>query len=528
MSSPAGRSRPTPRTAFWLAFAIFAVLGGLTALASPLASGPDEASHVAKAAGVARGHLIGSEHTPGVHSLALPRLYEVHYTLNDCFGLKPDVPASCAPDVSGDLTSVVDSRTTAGRYNPVYYVAIAAPTLMTADVSVLYLTRLASALLCAALLALAVRTLAEIRDPAWVVAGTAVAITPMVVYLSGVVNPASVEAAAGVALWVVLTATLLDPDRALLRRRMLRAGVMVLALVNAKALSPLLLALIVLLVVLFAGWARTRRTLLDRRAWPGLILGVLGALVAVLWIGVAGTVADTGEEPWASLTTAAAADLVVRRTATYLMNIVGVFGTADAVMPLWAYFVFAALAGVVVLLALALGARRERLTLVLVAGSVLVLPAALQLPQVATLGLPWQGRYLLPLAAGLPILAGFALRGHAPLPREATRRVVSSVVVGMAFLHLVGFGTNLRRHVAGESAGYFEPVPDAWQPPVPSLVLVVAAVITLVALVVLLMAVVGDPRRESGSRSGAAAAPPAPTDPVLPSGGTRPGEVEGP
>ena len=488
-----GSGQRRPRIAFWFAFVLFSSMAGFSAIASPLASGPDEASHVARAAGLARGHLMGSEDLPGIHTLELPRLYELNYTLNDCFGLRPDVPASCVPPVAGNLTEMVESKTTAGRYNPLYYTVLAPITLLPPGIEVLYLVRLASLLLCSLALALGVRTLAEMRAPSWPVAGTVVAVTPMVVYLGGVVNPASVEAAAGVSLWVVLLAALREPDPHLVRRRMLRAGFLVALLVNAKALSPLLLALIVSLAVLAGGWKATRRLLTDRRSWPGLALGVVASGLAVLWIAIVGTVGQAEDGVWAILDPATAGNLVARRTSAYLMNMIGVFGTVDAVMPTWAYIWFGACAGVLVLLAFACGTVRERLAVIGGAVATLALPAILQIPRATTLGLPWQGRYLLPLAVGLPILAGFICQRHLrDLPQNIAVRISGVLITGMAFLHFVGFATNLRRHVAGASAEYFRPVPNPWEPPVNAWVLVSLMLLTLVAFVAFFRAVARD------------------------------------
>jgi len=110
----------------------------------------------------------------------------------------------------------------------------------------------------------------------------------------------------------------------------------------------------------------------------------------------------------------------------------------------------------------------------------------LQIPQAMQLGLPWQGRYMLPVAVGIPILAGFVCLSRLEMvPQFFAVRVAWVVAVGMSVLQLVAFVTNLRRYVAGDAAPYFQPVADPWQPPLAPWLLVVLYVVALSGYLVL-------------------------------------------
>lgn len=467
----------TPRTSFWLSFGFFVALAVPWALATPLGAAPDEASHITAAAGVVRGQLVGVERadSAGRHVLDLPPAYGELEGISSCYRFRPEVSAACARPLEDLSAAAVPVETTAGRYNPLYSALVGLPSLLPPSTAALYAMRLASILLASATLAAAVRSVVETARPRWAVLGVAVAVLPMVVFLSATVNPSTVEITAALGLWATLLAALADPHPDLVRRRMLRAGVLVALLVNAKALSPVLLAVVVLSVVAVFPWRATRDLVTDRRAWPGLAVGTVGAVAAVAWIVVIGAVARPADPPFPELTPRAAVEQVLLRADPYLANMIGVFGAADAGMPTWAYVLGGGLVLLLGALALAVGIARERLVLLGLAAVVAALPLVLQVPQATQLGLPWQGRYALPVAVGLPVLSGFVLARHrAGLGARLTAGLTLVVAATWAVLQLTGLVSATRRFTVGAAWPWLTAQDVAWQPPVAEVVILLA------------------------------------------------------
>lgn len=115
-------SAATPLRTFFASWILLSVIAVLWSLATPLAAVPDEPAHVMKAAFVVRGEFIGRLSSFGSY-VDLPRY--VHWTnLQACYARQPDVSADCIKDVPGNPWTTVLTTTTAGLYNPVYYVLV--------------------------------------------------------------------------------------------------------------------------------------------------------------------------------------------------------------------------------------------------------------------------------------------------------------------------------------------------------------------------------------------------------------------
>jgi 4-amino-4-deoxy-L-arabinose transferase-like glycosyltransferase len=475
----------SPRAVFWSAWVVLTALAGVWALANPMGASPDEPAHIVRAAAlVNRAELV--EERPGRWQTELPRIYALTHEMPGCYAFRSTEPASCWPRDFGDVGATELTSTTAGNYNPLYYAVVGAPTLLEPQLGVLYLMRLVSAALCAFCLALGLRTVAETARRRWVVPAAGVAMTPMVVFMNSTVNPNAVEASAGIGLWLTLLLTLRAPDPALTGRRWWRAGLLVVLLVNAKAFSPLYLGIIVLAAALLAGWGPVRAALTDRRAWPGLALGVAGSLAAVLWILRAGAVSGAGITAFPDLTAERALNNVLRLTSSYVEQMFGRFGWHDTPAPGTVYLLLAGALGLLTALALAAGRRRESVALLALAVVVVALPVVLQVPNASQVGLPWQGRYLMAVAVGVPLVAGVLLDARLRVAGQVARRVSWIVLAVVGVVHVMSFWENLRRYVAGTSAPWFEPVERPWTPLLPEPVLLGAAVLTVLAAVLLL------------------------------------------
>lgn len=449
------------------AWAVFMLLATAWALANPLMASPDEPAHTVKAASVVRGQLLGPD-VQGGSQVDVPYFYQLVTAYPTCYMFDPTETGVCEPEATQPLDSDAISVTPAGRYNPLYYAIVGLPTLAPPGDPVLYTMRLVSAALCSFLLALGVRALAQLPRPAWGALGGAAALTPMTVFLSSTVNPAAIEIAAAFALWCQLLVLLRHPDPARTASRMAWVAVSATFLVNARGLSLLYCAVIVGVVLLISPWRTFLDVLRTRSTWPSFAVVVVACLAAAGWVVGTNSLGSGGEVTNPGLDFLSAAKISVLAWNDYALNMVGQFGWMDTHLEPWVHMAFTAGAAVVVLLALAAGTWRERAALALVGVLTVALPVVIHASQAAYLGIIWQGRYILPVALGLPLVSAVVLARRLPtLPRDLTVGLATVVAALLAVVQGLAFGENLHRYVNGEDAGWVSLQPDAWLPPVP-------------------------------------------------------------
>ena len=366
-----------------------------------------------------------------------------------------------APSGRGDVLVEAESR--AARYNPLYYAIVGLPTLVAPGKTTVYVMRLVNAALVAGLLMLAAIALREAEVTRWGFVALGYATTPMTLFLTGGVNPNGVEIAGGLALWATLLAWLGRPDPALDRGRVIRAAVAGVALVMPRALGPLFGAFVVLgslLVVPHGGFRRAARA----TRWAALVVA-LAAAASLAWsIGV-GTVATPAEEYPEFRNIRRYIFSMVVSLDEFQREMVGVLGWLDTPLQPNLYVLWFAVSGFLVLAALAVGTTRDRVVLLgLLALSSLV-PLVVQWPTAPELGIVWQGRYLLPLMVGLPIVAGWVLGTHGAWNGVMRGGWAAGVpLVTLAVVQVAAFWWALHRNVIGIDEGWigFEPL---WQPP---------------------------------------------------------------
>jgi hypothetical protein len=204
--------------------------------------------------------------------------------------------------------------------------------------------------------------------------------------------------------------------------------------------------------------ARTVELLSDRRARiAGGILAAVAVLSGLLMVVDPPPLAGT---PRPDLTFRGALraswDLIPFRT----RQVVGLFGWLDTAPPEWLWHTWIAVVAAMVVLALALDTTvRRRVTLVVAVAATVAVPVVIESAQAGDIGLYWQGRYSLPLAVMVPILAGWMI---ADSPGSATRlgqRLgmigVALVAVGAGWAQLYAWAFALSRYVVGEPTGAF-------------------------------------------------------------------------
>lgn len=453
------------RRAFVLAFVACWALGTAWALATPPYSGPDEPAHVFRAYAAGGGEVIGedTDFTPGI--IGRPTLVEVPRSLSEpgttsgCFIRRPEVPAGCETGDDADGTSI--QETGAGRNPPLYHLIVSPPLRWWPDDTGVYLARVVGAGVAAALLAGAVALCWSRRRPG-ILAGAFVACTPMVWFLNGVVNASSLEIAGAVATWVGGIALLDD------WRRGERAGegalaVLVcggVALAQGRGLGPLWVG-VVGAALLVAAWCdgTARRLLEDRRAQVGAAIVGVAALANLAFVVQAGSLEGPGERQDLGFLDAVSESF--RHQSGLWRTAFDTFGWFDAIPPLAVAVTWVALALALVLLALAVATPRWALVLLGVLGAGIVVPVVVEASQRPELGAVWQGRYSLPVLAGVPLVAGWLVDRARPVGLPDGRFLVGLIVLGTG-AHALAFWFALRRWAVGAGGGDWFLGADTW------------------------------------------------------------------
>ncbi|MBR7836868.1 DUF2142 domain-containing protein [Actinospica durhamensis] len=467
-----------------LAFLAFLAMALSWSLGTPLLSGADEPEQSVKAAAVVRGEFSGVAHvqkqsnwestysTPDYLEIAykLPHSLVVALAKHDptCYAFQVEVTARCtgkanrvtAEQVGGKASSHMD-------YSPLYYLLVGWPSLILRGDHALYGMRVISALITAVLLALAFTT--ALRRRGAVALGTVAAATPAAIYFGAVVNPSGLEICSALLVWTTFLAMVRgEPGtRAYRRDGWLFTGASALLMLT-RPLGPLWWVMIVALILATrpgpVGWLRRALSGRGFRASAGVL--VVAGVLAGMWDATQNTM---GIIPRANphYTFEIGAYLTFQQTPTYVLQMLGLVGWNDVHVPeatvlLW-YGVLTAL----LLVALALGDLRERLALLATTALVFVFPIAFEAYAGADYGAGWQGRYMLPIAVGVPILAAEILvrRLGGLLPGPILRALVTTLGGTVALAYLIEVWWAWRRYAQGLGPKAFTlPQHAPWSP----------------------------------------------------------------
>src|SRR4051794_15077723 len=427
-----------------LAFVVVLLAEAVWILAVPPFRGSDEVDHVYRATGVAAGqwHLTeGGPHGRGlpvwvptaVVGAARARCPSLSYVGHD----------NCqAVRTSGDRSLVA---TAAGGYDPFFYAVVGTIAKPFHGAAVDYALRAATAVLCALLLALAVGLMSVAGTGRWVTLGVLAALTPEVMFSGAIPSPNGVEMGLGFVLWAALLAAVRrDDDHGLQRGLLVVAAAAAVPLAFVRLLGPLWVLLIVGAVALTLG-ARGTWALIRRHRWVMTAAAVATFLGVCWWVGwqviashADGVQADKDRELW----------VLAFNLPAYTMQMVGAFPFRDQPAPLGVYPPAFFVIGLLVFAAWRRGApeRAARAVpwIVLVA---LVVPVALSLWFMPSLGAFWQGRYELPFVIGILPLCGLLLDRAGFAPQEGRRLVALSA--GFLAVVQVGSVVNVERMEQG-------------------------------------------------------------------------------
>ncbi|MEO7397602.1 MAG: DUF2142 domain-containing protein [Ilumatobacteraceae bacterium] len=457
-------------------FAVMLLLILTWLVAVPRWAVPDEPAHVFKALGTADGQWLGQaiETEPPTPSNYRRYVGPAQLGLGDvrCYFGDEDIPAGC--DVGNEHGFV----SSAARYPPYYYAVVGGAARLVGQTDSVRVYRLASALICTAALTVAFalirRSKARRLAPLMLVA-----LTPMALFMLASVNPNATEIAGFILVWALLARMCTDDE--LSKSLTLATSVIAAVLVASRPISAVWLACIGV-VVLIAAAPDRRRTLLCRPYLIRIVVPLAISVVASLaWLRYASF--EIGDASVATdLRFGTVARLSVEAWPLYYRQTIGVLGWLDTDLPVITYVGWTLALVAVATLYLRGASSRNWLTLAALVAAWLALPLVINAFTAADAGLSFQGRYSLPILAGVAFLPMLDTRNRRTPGSVTTMTVVALAVISVA--EIAGFWQMLRRFSVGAHGKIWLVGGLPWHPGVAPMVLIAVNAMTMIALCV--------------------------------------------
>lgn len=472
---------------WWHCFGAWGLLTVLWSFSIGIGGSPDEPTHIIKAVAVADGQLntrAGWEDLGGGVSVPRTRVrtaaaYQRLYVGPGCWYSDLDVPSDCDEfPTTAHSRRTVDAFTYVGTYPPTYYLAVGWPSRFLPPHSSIYPMRVVSALLAAAFLAEGTFLLLRRRTDPWLLGATALAIPPSVLLMSSSINPNGLEVAAAFCLWsagIVLSRG--SPGE---RRAVVTAAVAAVMLAWIRPLGPAYTLIVLLIVFGTLIPVSALRALSARRAsriaGASVALAALGAIA----FGIVNhsyssliTYQKSADRSAATAAVDALGDL-----GEYLQRAWGLLGPQGydtLIIPSWILVPWFALVAILLIGALLKGTWRHRIGLTILTLGCVLGPIV---PSVVSRGTPWQGRYMLPLLIGVPLLSGAVLaRSGVVVSRRMARAIPLGLIGFCSIAYLVAHQHLMNRTAVGLPARPLANLTaDSWAGPVSPPVLFVWAV----------------------------------------------------
>jgi hypothetical protein len=485
-SLPSARQRWTLFTLAWL---VLSLIAATWSIATPIGGAPDEPAHIIKAAAVARGEITEGQR------VEVPA-YIAYIPAQTCYAFQPQVTPACSAPLSGDASKIVGSSTSAALYNPLYYALVGWPSLVFHDDSGVYAMRIVSGIVSSLFLAASLIVISTWRRRLFPLMGFAIAATPMVFFLNGVVNPNSLETTATLAAFTAVFSIVWDKRAELVVERSIIATIGAAVAVNTRGLSPLWVAIAVLTPFILTRWSDIRELTRRRAVIMAIVAIGVSAAGALAWIAVSNSLGagltptkDTisslgvGASPLAGFTR------IFEGTFDYGQGLIGVFGWLDTPVPSAVFFVWSGFIAVIVVASLVLLRGRALALALALVSALLLLPPITQGIYIIGGGLIWQGRYALALFVCVIMGLTALLSERVPEPHGRIRRRLMMIVFGgWGIAQTYSFAFALKRYgVGAEHTSWRKLLVDPmWAPPGGVPLAIIAYTVFIVLATVLL------------------------------------------
>jgi hypothetical protein len=501
----------------WLGPAVLllslAGLGVGWAVTNPIGAAPDEPAHYIKALAVGQGEWLGNALAPGEKPVFAEPVRDALNTLRYVPQLtrRVSIPAQLEPDKSGctafnpvpatcvAAAATVNSRwgngsaayTYLGTYQPFVYVLPGlAMHLAATPLQAFIIGRLAFGAIALLLIGLGALLCFEIAPRRAMLVGILASLTPMVVFTSATVSASSSEIAGGVAVsGAVLHLAYEGPHR---RVAWLTLAVGGAVLACSRALGPVWVAIFALAMLSLIGWRRTWLTWRGNVRWSVPTAAVLAAACAAS-LGWQFTVQP---RPVLDLHTMALGFIHSFDTVPgILQQEIGIFGWLDTAQVGPSYIIWGGLVWSLLTLAMFLGSTRERWTLGWLVILNLVLTPLVYPTVAAPAGVGVQGRWLLPVAVSVPMLAGVIVARRTSITRVANL-VTLGAVAAIAMVQFLAIYQNARRYAVGSNGALLFFQKSQWTAPGGWMVWLVLALLSCAGLVAAAIIMGRDRHRE--------------------------------
>lgn len=434
------------------------------AIANPFGGFPDELDHYVRSVSLSQGQWVGQPGPlapqPTVRSCCGPSSTAAYWVTqgNRIVSIEPALAPenlSCderlasrrLPDCGSTSGGIIGAEriTTMGTIEPVGYLAPALAVAIGPNSPewAFRLARLGDVFVAALVLWLVVMAVARSKASLLRFAGMALAVTPMAAFVMSSGSPNATEVAGAIGAWctaLIVTAPGERPSRWAWGGLALSIALLVLS----RSLGPVWILSIAAVVVVLRGPRSLLRAVRDqRRQWLVIVaVTVTTAAITIAWERLVQPKVDLDVGFGLSQLPGAIAD--VPRIA---QETIGNFGPLQIPLPIAVTAAWAVLLIGAVVAALVVGTWRERLALIMACGLILaftILIAAFVLRQN---GFGLQGRHVLPMVVGVPILAAEVL----VLRRPQISRVAVPLAVAVVVLQWVAWVVGVGSYRAGSS-----------------------------------------------------------------------------
>ena len=421
--------------------AVFALMA-VWSLMTPLFSGPDEPSNFVRSAAVVRGEWVGDNVLPS----PLKSYWTTTVNIDPQFGAANNIPwcfapfserPGCGSRLENTQVTDIPAWTNMGRYPIVSFFISGIGTVFGAQDLSVRAARLMMSLACALLIALSVAAMKR-RTTSSI--GVLLAMLPGTVFLASTMNPSALEICAAIALWTIMPSVIAH-DRT--RFDLLAFGVAGALLILTRAIGPVLYVLVIALSYVAT---KQRRPLMVIAQQFRNALAIHG--IAVLFAGwwylkiYSFQTNNVLSEGIASISRRSQIDEAVRHIPMLLDQAVGNFGWLDAPMPRVALYIIVVLYCVVLARGIVVGSAGTRIAMIALCLVTILVVIVLDVNYYSMLrAFGAQGRHIVPLLVGLPIIAAGSF---------AWKRNWEVAAVGIWGLVMVWAGLGaLRRYTVG-------------------------------------------------------------------------------
>jgi hypothetical protein len=426
---------------------------------------PDEASHYLRALSITNGHLLG----PKIAYREVP-LTPAQTAFVDHDTRAVQVPAHLTPPdvrcVGGqvDRAGCIEPTPTGDYFPPSYLLPAAALSVANSSDTALWLSRLGDALPCAALILLAALLLWG--GSGWSVLGLLGAISPMVLYVSSILNPSGLEITASLAF--AAGAIRLSRDAVARRWVWVAVGVSGVLAILAFQAGPAFVILDLLAAAALLERGVGVRVALQRAKVP--LSCVAGALLVALALWLAYSRASgVGHSTFDIHPVRSALSDGVSQLSRVLRDAIGNFGGESIALPAIVAWLWWVAVAALVAAAVWVGSARQRVVVLGTTAVALAFPVLSYAWIYRHSGFGMQGRQVLPVLLLVPLIAGEVIwrriaRGGPSLVAGRSGVLLGLIGAAVGLFQLYAFWFNARTN-AGPSGTVRFFATGAWAPP---------------------------------------------------------------